>query len=269
MKPSGKTIREDLARAKAAYAKNDELRVLFCLGRSLQAFVVVKPFGPERITIEGLFREVFSCLSRLPHVAAIAPKGLPYVKGQEQKLAAYVAALHNKVEEAIQRETLEGMRARKLRIDQFVIKGQKHLAENNILEAQRNFRSAVEEFVDEKGLFPLVAGKLIEAGHHKASLEYVKRAIEEYPENSRAYDFLMTALVGMGDFETGEKMLREVHRKTGDQSLLLANLALVLAKLEKWPEVAEAADKALALDPNLGLARKLSAMAKKKTEAAQ
>jgi len=264
MNPSGKSIREDLGRAKAAYAKNEELRVLLCLAQALKAFVLVKPFGPERTTIEGLFREVFSSLARLPHVAAFAPKGLPYVKGQEQKLAGYVAALYKKVEAEIQRETLEGMRARKLRIDQFVIKGSKFLAENNLLEAQRNFRSAVEEFVDEKGLFPLVAGKLLDAGHHKASLEYVKRAIEEYPDNSRAYDFLMTALTGMGDFEIGEKHLRDVHKKVGDQSLLLANLARVLAKLGKWAEALGAADKALALDPNLGAAKSVSALAKKK-----
>lgn len=264
MKPSGKTIREDLARAKAAYAKNDELRVLACLGQALRAFVVVKPFGPERTTIEGLFRDVLAGLPRLSHVAAIAPKGLPYAKGQEQKLAEYVAALYKKVEAEIQRETLEAMRARKLRIDQFVIKGSKLLAENNILEAQRNFRAAVEEYVDEKGLFPLIAGKLLEAGHHKASLEYVKRAIEEYPDNSRAYDFLMTALAGTRDFEAGEKLLRDVHKKTGDQSMLLANLARVSAKLEKWAEAKAAADTALELDPKLALARSVAALAGKK-----
>lgn len=268
MKPTGKTIREDLGRAKAAYAKNDELRVLLCLLQALKAFVVVKPFGPERTTIEGLFREVFASLARLPHVAAIAPKGLPYAKGQEQKLAGYVAALYKKVDADIQRETLEAMRARKLRIDQFVIKGQKFLAENNLLEAQRNFRAAVEEFVDEKGLFPLITAKLLEAGHHKASLEYVKRAIEEYPDNTRAYDFLMTALGGLGDFEAGEKLLRDVQKKTGDQPLLLANLAMVLARQEKWSEVRDAADKALGLSPSLTVAKKLSALAQKKLAAA-
>ncbi len=268
MKPSGKTIREDLGRAKAAYAKNDELRVLVCLLQALKAYVAVKPFGPERTTIEGLFREVFGSLSRLPHVAAFAPKGLPYAKGQEQKLAGYVAVLYKKVEAEIQRETLEVMRARKLRIDQFVIKGQKFLAENNILEAQRNFRAAVEEFVDEKGLFPLIAAKLLEAGQHKASLEYVKRAIEEYPDNARAYDFLMTALGGLKDFEIGEKLLRDVQKKTGDQPLLLANLAIILAKLEKWAEVRDAADKALVLNPTVMAAKKMSALAQKKIAAA-
>ncbi|QLA17742.1 tetratricopeptide repeat protein [Desulfolutivibrio sulfoxidireducens] len=268
MKPSGKSIREDLGRAKAAYAKNDELRVLRCLGQALMAFVQVKPFGPERITIEGLFREVFSTLGKLSHVAVLAPKGIPYVKGQEHKLAGYMVALYKKVEEEIQRETLEVMRARKLRIDQFVIKGQKLLDEGNLLEAQRNFRAAVEEFVDEKGLFPLLASKLIEAGHHKASLEYAKRAIEEYPDNSRAYDFFMTAVTGIKDFEAGEKLLRDVQKKTGEQPLLLANLAWVLAGLEKWAEAREAADRALALDGKLEMAKKVLALAQKKIVAA-
>ncbi len=268
MKPTGKTIREDLGRAKAAFAKNDESRVLRCLVQALAAFVQVKPFGPERTTIEGLFRDVFASLVKLPHVAALVPKGVPYVKGQEQKLAAYMAALYKKVEEEIRRETLEAMRARKLRIDQFVIKGQKFLDEGNLLEAQRNFRSAVEEFVDERGLFPLIASKLIDAGHHKASLEYVKRAIEEYPDNSRAYDFFMTAVATTKDFEGGEKLLRDVLKKTGEQPLLLATLARVLAGLEKWAEVQEAAEKALALDPKLDMAKKMLALARKKAGSA-
>ncbi len=268
MTPTGKTIREDLARAKAAYAKNDELRVLRCLAGALAAFVQVKPFGPERTTIEGLFREVFTSLAKLAHVAALAPKGIPYVKGQEHKLAGYVATLYKKVEEEIRRETLEAMRARKLRIDQFVIKGQKFLDEGNLLEAQRNFRAAVEEFVDEKGLFPLLASRLIDAGHHKASLEYVKRAIEEYPDNSRAYDFLMTALTATGDYEAGEKLLRDVQKKTGEQPLILASLARILAGLEKWAEARDAADRALALDPRSDVARKVLALVLKKTGSA-
>lgn len=267
MNPSGKSIREDLGRAKAAYAKNDEVRFLTLLAHALKAFAAVKVFGPERITIEGLFREVMSIMTKFDHVSRIAPKGLAYVKGQEQALFVQVAALLRKVEEEIRRESLEAMRARKLRIDQFVLKAQKFLTEGNILEAQRNFRAAVDEFVDEKGLFPLIASRLIEAGYHKQSLEYVKRAIEEYPDNARAYDFLLQALSKTGEWDAGEKLLREAGKNAAEVPVYLTNLARVLAKNENWDEAVAAAQKALSLDTRQETARKILALAAKRAGA--
>lgn len=213
MPPSAKTIREDLARAKAAYAKNEELRTVQLVVAALRAFVSIKLPGTDRMTIEGLLREALANLSKLPRVLHYAPHGIPFAKGQEQKLYASLNALAQKIDEDIARESLDAMRERKLRIDHAIIKGSKLLAEGNLLEAQRNFRAAVADYVDEKGLFPLLASKLIDAGQFKASLEYVKRAVEEAPDNSRAYDFLLTAAAKAEDWPQAEHILREAAQR--------------------------------------------------------
>lgn len=264
MKPTGKTIRENLARAKVAYSKNDEVRALRLVALSLKAFISIKLFGPERTSVEGLFRELFSMINKLDHVKVFAPKGIPYLKGQEQKLLSILIPLAKKVEEEINRETLEVMRQRKLRIDQSIMKGQKFLDEGNILEAQRNFRAAVDEYVDENGLFPLLASRLIDKGYHKQSLEYVKRAIDVSPDNARSYDFLMTALTGAKEWETGEKLMRDLAKKHPDQPLILAHLAYVLAKSANLDEAATFAEKALKFDPDQDMAKKVLALARKK-----
>lgn len=56
MPPSAKTIREDLARAKAAFAKNEDLRTLQLTASALRGFLTVHLAGPDRITVEGLSR---------------------------------------------------------------------------------------------------------------------------------------------------------------------------------------------------------------------
>jgi len=267
MKVTAKSIREDLARAKAAYSKNDEVRTLRLLALSLKAFVGLKPMGPDRTAIEGLFRELFGLISKLDHVKKLVPKGVPYLKGQEAKLFNYLIPLTRKVEEEINRESLEAMRERKLRIDQSVIKGRKFLEEGNILEAMRNFRAAVDDYVDEDGLFPLLTSLLIDKDYHKQSLEYVKRAIEVSPANPRSYDFLMTALAGAKEWELGEKILRDQLKKTPDQPMVPANLAFVLAKSGKFDEAASLAQKALAADPDDDIARKAMALTRKSREA--
>jgi tetratricopeptide (TPR) repeat protein len=264
MPPSAKSIREDLARSKAAYAKNDDLRTVQLIAMALRAFVSVKLAGPDRTAVEGLFRECFSNLGKLERVRKYAPNGIPYTKGQEPKLAAVLIPLAKKIEEDIKRETLEAMRERKIRIDHAVLKGTKLLGEGNLLEAQRNYRAAVEEYVDEKGLFPLIASRLIDAGHFKASLEYVKRAIEESPDNPRAYDFLLTAAGKIEDWGLAEKILLEARQKLGSLPLWNQTLALVEARLGKWSEARDAAKQAVEADARLEEARRVLAAAEKK-----
>jgi tetratricopeptide (TPR) repeat protein len=263
MPPSAKSIREDLARAKAAYAKNDDLRTLQLLLSALRAFVTVRPAGPDRITIEGLFRECFSNLGRLDRLKKHLPSGLPYVKGQEKQLYAQIVPLARAIQEELNRESLAAMRDRKLRIDQAIIKGTKLLGEGNLLEAQRNFRTAVDEYVDEKGLFPLIASRLIEAGHFKAALEYVKRAIEESPDNPRAYDFLSAVADKADEWTSAERILQDARREHGQSALLLQCLAKVYARLGRLEEAHETARQALQANPSLEEARKVLSLAAK------
>lgn len=264
MPPTGKSIREDLARAKAAYAKNEELRAVQLVATSLKAFVTTKLPGTDRITVEGLLREGLANISKLPRVQKYAPNGIPYVKGQERKLCTFLLPLAQKIEEDINRETINAMRERKLRIDHAILKGSKFLEEGNLLEAQRNFRAAVEDYVDEKGLFPLIASRLLDAGQFKASLEYIRRAVEESPDNARAYDFLLTAAGKAEEWSTAQRILLDVQPKLGAQPLLDQALAVVEARLGNWQEAQHAAKRALAADSRLVEAQKVLAAATKK-----
>ncbi len=267
MPPSAKSIREDLARAKAAYAKNEDLRAVQLVVAALRGFVSVKLPGTDRMTIESQLREALANLSKLERVLRYAPNGIPYAKGNEHKLHASLGALAQKIEADINRESLDAMRERKLRIDHAIIKGGKFLADGNLLEAQRNFRAAVADYVDEKGLFPLIASKLIEAGHFKASLEYVKRAVEEAPDNARAHDFLLTVAAKTEDWPLAERILLEAGQKGLGHPLLDQTLAQVEARLGNWAEAQNAARRAVAADARLGDAARVLAAAEKQLAA--
>ncbi|GAB6036688.1 hypothetical protein JCM15519_12470 [Fundidesulfovibrio butyratiphilus] len=230
MKTTAKTIKQDLARCKSYYLRNEDLRALHALGMALKGFVSVKLAGMDKSEIETQFREAFSNVGKIALVAKLAPKGLPYLKGQEAKLLRYVGALYQKVKEETERVTLEALRERKLKIDQCVLKGQKFLDEGNLLEAQRNFREAVSLYVDEHGLFTLLALKLQEKGHYKASLEYLKGSIEVTPDNARTYDLLLTALAKTGEDAPGIKVLCDARKKVGDHPLLTATLQKLQAR---------------------------------------
>ena len=264
MKITGKTIKEDLARAKAAYLKNEDLRMLSTLAAALKGFLSINLPGTERMEVEGQLREAFSNMSKSPRVLKILPKGIPYAKGQEAKLFQYVAAVYKKVKEDLDRESLEAMRQRKLKIDQLILKGQKLLEDGNLLEAQRNFREAVSLHVDEDGLFPMLAMKLMDKGHHKASMEYLRGAIETSPANARAYDLLVTAAGKLGETDSAFKVLADAKKKTGETPGMLAASAQLTAKAGNWDEAVALAQKALAADPDQPLAQKVLSQAQKR-----
>jgi tetratricopeptide (TPR) repeat protein len=261
MNITAKSIKEDLARSKAAYLKNEDMRAVATLASALKGFLSVKLASQDRTAVEGQFREAFSNLSKMPRVLKYLPKGVPYSKGQEEKLFKFVAALYKKIKQDIERESLEEMRERKLKIDQLIAKGQKFLDEGNLLEAQRNFREAVALHVDEDGLFPLVAMRLMDKGHHKAALEYLRGAIQASPDNSRAYDLLLAAAEKLGEVDSGLKVLSDAGKKAGSPPLLLAASAGLLAQGGKWIEAKAEAEKALATQPGLERASKILAQA--------
>lgn len=263
MKATGKSIKEDLARCKAAYLRNEDLRAIAALASALKGFVSVK-LGPlEKSEVETQFRDSFANLGKIARVLKFVPKGIPYLKGQEEKLLGYVVALARKVQEDINTETLEQTRQRKGRIDQLLVKGQKLLDDNNLLEAQRCFREAVANHVDEDGLFPLLAVKLQDKGHWKASLEYLKSAVEVSPNNTRAYDLVLTACARLKDPAPGIKVLAEARAKAGDNPLYLSALARLRAKAGQWAEARTAAEAALAAAPGNAEAQKVLAQARK------
>ncbi|MFP5239290.1 MAG: tetratricopeptide repeat protein [Acidobacteriota bacterium] len=257
-----RSIKEELARCKAAYLKNEDLRALGCLATALKSFCAVKLGSQDRTEIEGQFREAFSNISKTPNVAKLLPKGLPYLKGQEPKLFQYVAAVFKKVKAEQDRESLDQMRERKLKIDQCILKGQKFLDEGNLLEAQRNFREAVSLRVDEDGLFPMLGTRLMEKGQYKAALEYLRGAIETSPDNPRAYDLLVVAAGKLKDIEAGLKLLGEARKKAGENPLLFCCTAQLLLRAGKLAEAGEFAKKVLAVTPDSAEALKILTKAK-------
>ncbi|WP_027185269.1 hypothetical protein [Desulfovibrio inopinatus] len=255
MKITAKTIKEDLARCKSAYLRNDDLRAMTALATALKAYTQVRLIGPDRMQIDSQMRESIANINKMEYVKRLAPGPMPYLKGEEAKMLKLLIPLVKRIDEEIKLETLDAMRERKLKIDQCVLRGQKFLEQENILEAQRNFREAVELYVDEKGLFPLIASRLIDANLFKQSLEYTRHAIIEEPNNSRAYDFLRTAVSKLNEYEQATKMLTEARKKHENHAQILATSAWLEAKQGRYQEALTFADSALAVDPQHDVAQ--------------
>ncbi len=265
MAKPAKIIEEHLSRAKAAFFKGETLKPLVSLAEALKLVLTEEIHSMDMPRIGSLLRENFQNMLKMEAVKKIHPAPFIYKKGEEKNLLKALLPVIKKVQEEMDRETLEAMRQRKMKIDQFIIQGRKYLEKENILEAQRSFRSAVEEYVDEEPLFTIIADNLVAAGYSKEPLEYLKRALEIDPDNRKVCELVYAAFEKAGDFSAAEDFFQNAVRKHGETAQLLLGLGRVRVKLKKFPEAEDAAKKALALDPGLAMAQKIIALAGRKT----
>lgn len=253
---------EHLNRAKAAYLKGEALRPLVSVAEAVKVMATHPIHSLDIAPVASLLREMLASLNKDEKVRPHAGGALAYAKGQEKQLYGALAGAARKLKEEMDRESLEAMRQRKLKIDRAIIGGQKLLEQGNVPEAQRSFREAVELHVDEDAMFLVIPEKLQKAGCFKESLEYLKRALKLNPNERKACELAAEAYA-QTDPAAGAAFFADLAGKGGDgtqPSLALARLCLAANKL---PEAAAALKRCLELEPGLPDAKRLAAQVRK------
>lgn len=261
-KPAKAAI-EHLNRAKVAYLKGEALKPLVSVAEAVKIMATSTIHSMDIGPVATLLREMLGSLNKDEKVKAHAAGAFSYVKGQEKQLYGLLAGAARKLKEEMDRETLEAMRERKLKIDRAIIAGQKLLDHGNVPEAQRSFREAVELHVDEDAMFLIIPEKLQKANCFKESLEYLKRALKITPNERKACELTAEAYVQIQDPAAGAALFADLVAKGGDGSqpqLALSRLYLAAGRL---PEAAAALKRCAELEPGLPDARRLAAQIKK------
>lgn len=258
-----KTTTEHLNRAKAAYLKGEVLRPLVSVAEAVKVMATSTIHSMEMGPIGSLLREMLSSLNKEERVRKFAPQPLSYVKGQEKQLYAGLAAAAKKIKEEMDRETMEAMRERKLKIDRAILAGQRYLEHGNAPEAQRSFREAVEAHVDEDAMFVIIPEKLQKAGCYRESLEYLKRAAKIHPHDRKTCELAAEAFEQTGDASGGAAFFTDLLEKGGEGACPYLGLARMHVKAKNLQEAAAALKKTLELDPELADAQRLAAKVKR------
>jgi tetratricopeptide (TPR) repeat protein len=253
---------EHLNRAKAAYLKGEALRPLVSVAETVKVLATSTIHSMDIGPVATLLREMLGNLNKDEKIRPHAGGVFAYVKGQEKQLYNALANAARKLKEEMDRESMEAMRERKLKIDRAIIGGQKLLEHGNVPEAQRSFREAVEMHVDEDAMFLIIPEKLQKAGCFKESLEYLKRALKINPNERKACELAAEAYA-QTDPAAGAAFFTDLAAKGGvgaQPSLALARLSLAANRL---PEAAAALKRCLELEPGLPDAKRLAAQIRK------
>ncbi len=255
---SPKTIKENIARAKAYGQRKDYLRCLHALGLSLDDMAQSQVFGREKFEIGILVDEVIRQLLSMEELKRVLPRTLKYTKGQEKKLAAMLMRIHNTIKDALDKAAVEKIRKQKNQIDKFVLTGQKFLDDKDVKEAKKYFRKITEAFPEERGLLQDVGARLVKSGFPAEGVEYLERAITQTPSDSRPYISLLMAWELLAEHDKALEIIKEISRRFGaNESVYVRQSKLFLAK-RMYTEAYDAAAAVLKINPLNREAKKIS-----------
>ncbi|WP_147822518.1 hypothetical protein [Salidesulfovibrio onnuriiensis] len=249
MSVSAKTIREDIARARAYAAKNNYLKTLAALARALQALNGSQVFGREKFEVQALLEEAFRDLNGMQMIQKLFPKGINYARGKEKTAYITLKRLHEKLEEAMEKSKLARQRKRLSVLDDNLIKAQELIKKGDALEGRKIFRKASEYYTDIDGLDSDIGNRLLMGGLPGEAVEYFKKALDKYASDQRAHNGLIMAFEAMGEMEKAAEAIKDAMRRLGGTESLMFKLAKISLERRDWTEAYNNAKSVLERNP--------------------
>lgn len=259
-----KVIRENIARVKGYTRRGEVLRALDLLADTLLEYLRYTVIGNARIELETGFNEALTDVSRLPEVRAHLPRTpsnqldpLRFIRDQEAitatKIWSITKALRDEAEknERMQAQQEDDRRAK------LIHSGQICLERGDTVRARVNFTRCADEFGHEPGLISDLAGRYKTFELYQEAADMFARAMELFPREPGNYTQAIDCLLRLQEFEKVERIYGQVARQFGLHPRTLYNMARFYLMWRKKDQAAQAAYRALQIDPNFAEARVL------------
>jgi tetratricopeptide (TPR) repeat protein len=261
---TAKDIREDIARARAYAGKSDYLKTLRCLANAVRGLVTSQVFGAEKFEIYAHLDEALRDLNKMKMIKRLFPDGLRYERGREKAFHQTLVRLHGKLGEAMEKARLTKMRQRLAVLDDNMIKAGRLVQEGNKLDARKLYRKISEYFQDIEGIDSDIGNRLTMFGMFPEAVEYLAKALEASPGDTRAHNALILCYEGMNEAGKAMEAIKEAMRRLGPSEGLYLRLAKVHLVRREWGEVYNNAQAALDRNPLNSEAQKLVRQAESK-----
>lgn len=236
MSVTAKSIREDIARAKSYIARKDYLRTLEFLARAVKGVAASQVFGREKFEVQALLEEVFRDFNELSMIQRLFPKGLNYQRGKEAALYKTLIRLAAKLKAAMEKAKIAKQRERFAELDNMLLEAQKHLENQEHLEARKLFRKASDSYSDIPGINSDIGTRLMMGGLFQEAAEYLKRAIEQNGSDNRAHSSLIMCYEGLGEAGKAIDAVKDAMRRLGINESLEIKLAKLHLSRREWGE---------------------------------
>ncbi|WP_027180152.1 tetratricopeptide repeat protein [Maridesulfovibrio bastinii] len=218
----------------------------------------------EREEFQDLIDSAVHCLNSDKELRQVYPLIINYSHGSEKDLVGTLRELLQELQKNVSEEAhlmAEQMAQRKI---DGLEKGQQLIDANKIDDAKKLFNKLIREFKNDTELRAEIADKFIKANLHQEALSYLEEALANDPNAIYLYNRIGIVLRKMKDFETAEKYYLKALELSNKDEYLYFNCGRLYYDWKKWDKMADAATKALQINPNFAEAEKMLNFANKK-----
>ena len=249
-------VSQNIARAKSLIKRRELARGLDCLIVALEHFTPGDLIGKARYEVEVNVQQCVADINLNPRVRELltgltrsSAAHIHYTPGEETTLLTVLGVLRKALENMEQADKQGTHEARRQRKAELLESGQRLLAGGEGLKAKVELRRLAEEFGREPGILAQIGTLLAQAKMPADAAEFLELAIEAFPKDGQTYGTLVDCYMGVQEYAKAEVVYVKALKHFGAHPRTLVNLAKIYKLLNKRQKAAEAAHKALALDP--------------------
>jgi len=259
-------VSQNIARAKSLVKRREVARALDCLITALESFTSGNLVGKARYEVEVNIRQCVAEINLNPEVRALLTElasasnaSIPYKPGEETALCTVLGVLRKALENMEHAEKQGAQHARAQRKAELLANGQSLLAGGEDLKARVELRRLAAEFGEESGILAQIGGMFANANLPADAVEFLELAVEAFPKEGQTYGTLVDCYMSMREYEKAESVYLKALKQFGPHPRTLVNLAKVYKLSNKRQKAADAALRALTLDPGNAEAQEIVA----------
>ncbi len=260
-----KELREHIARAKGYVQKEDMVAALECLSLAVRTAGNVLQIPLQRIAeqhINALLKDIerMPCMQILLDPQATGTsKELIYTHGKEGGLATVLREFAKII---LEQQNLSAEQQKALiqnRLQSLLEKAEQAHAAGQWGTGNSFLQRAAKEFALQGHVIERVGQVLMDAQQYADAAQVFARALHNHPKERAFYTLAINAYLRGKDFAGAEKIFQAALQQFGEHPKTLARMASMYALWGKIIEAEECAKKALALDAEDALAKKVLA----------
>ncbi|WP_243545540.1 tetratricopeptide repeat protein [Pseudodesulfovibrio tunisiensis] len=218
----------------------------------------------EKTEFEELLQKVTYTLNSDASLRKIYPLVISYDPGQERKLLDQMRALLQELQSLVNDEVQEDIQAMAARKTTELAKAQSLLDGQEWDKAKSVFDQLIADFGGDTDLKADIADRYINSARYQEAFSLLEEALQDDPGAIHLYNRIGMVLRKMQDFATAEKYYLKALSLSSDDEYLLFNIGRLYYDWRKWPKMAQAAERAVEINPGFAEAVKMLKFAKKK-----
>lgn len=249
------------------YVKQEKLLpAIMSLHEAIQIVLRTPLMKNEREEFNRLLHEALDHLNNDPGFRKLCPIILEYKSGQEKELIESLQGLIEDLQGSAVDEAKEMLAAIEKHKREQMERGRNLMDGGKHKEAKAIFDRLTITYREDTDLKAEIAELFLKHERYEPALEYLNKALDDYPESVHLYNRIAIVLRKLGKFDTAEGYFKRAIQYGKDDPGLFFNMGRLYVDWKKWRMVEKTARRALQLEPDFEEARKMLDFAQKKIE---